>query len=234
MNETKESPKEVVIYDTHYAYDFYEEVKKQILSDTYLEDEDGYGIGCVREKVANLKALGYEDLVKHIIDEFCQDWVQEQSSQNYQDFIEEIKSYDSHASCEGFVMIPYLGLWTGEHKGTPKRYDTLKECIEAICNSCNNYELKVTDCEGCFNVELSHHDGTNNFRIFRLESSYYTGEGDAEEEEIDDDYLYDLGHPSSDRNVLLNVLSKTCRELCFDTLMARETPSPEEWAMKLV
>lgn len=64
------------------------------------------------------------------------------------------------------VVCGELGLWHGRKKIVPTRMSNLISAVY-MCNK-DAYETKVSLVDGHIEMAVTHHDGTNNYKIYKL------------------------------------------------------------------
>lgn len=206
-----------VLYTDDYDYREEERIRNEITNGTDEEFES------IRGKVTDLRSIGRIDLTNKEIETFIQNYMGETSRDNWEDIKAEMDSFDEKRKRDisGYVMLPNIGSWTGRQNGIPKSFTTLNDCISRITNVNYANDLTIRDIDGRFEVAQVHHDSTNYFHIVELIEDSYEYEDEDEDGTytetayIDDDYLYRLGHPSTDGSLMDTFLREKCREVFF-------------------
>ena len=114
-----------------------------------------------------------QEIREHYISEFEQtpeedmdfffEWVHEASSEDFNDFIYELKYSDNNVPC---VILGTLGLWNGRREIIPCR---MMDVVSAIKKCLTNIDVcKIELVNGEIHIEAIHHDGTNKFVIRML------------------------------------------------------------------
>lgn len=129
---------------------------KQVLYDNHNIDYDAYYKEYLEWcEVNNLDPDGRESWA------FIS-WITEQENNDWNNLME---SFDEHCqySC---VVLGKVGTWRGNFDIVPKRFDTLRYAISACVSECDYIVITLED--GVISVKSTHHDGTNEFTIHKL------------------------------------------------------------------
>lgn len=96
--------------------------------------------------------------------EFFHNWVYDTLSMEWDDLMSNIK-YDKNNNVD-CIVVGSLGLWDGRHHIDPKHFPTLERAINACISGCDY--IIITENDGVINIKGIHHDGTNQFNIYKL------------------------------------------------------------------
>lgn len=96
-------------------------------------------------------------------------WLYDSLSMDWDDLMDNIK-YDKNNNVD-CVVTGSLGLWDGRHDIDAKHFPTLDRAINACISGCDY--IIITENEGVINIQGIHHDGTNNFEIYKLNAKGY-------------------------------------------------------------
>lgn len=206
-----------VLYTDTYDGEEAQWVRKEITEGTDEEFET------IRAQINDLSSIHRKDLANLEIERFIQDYTASRSRDDWEDIQAEMNDFDEKRKNEfsGYIILPDVGSWSGRQSGIPMRFRTLNDCISRITNVKFMYELTIKDVDGRLKVVQAHHDSTNYFDIVELADDTYRYEEEDEEgshtetADIDDDYLYRLGHPDTDGTLMDALLRDKCREVCF-------------------
>ena len=96
-------------------------------------------------------------------------WVYNTLEMDWDDFKINLK-YDKENNVD-CVVTGSLGLWYGTRDINAKHFPTLQEAINACITGCDY--ITITEEDGTIFVKASHHDGTNQFEIHKLNAKGY-------------------------------------------------------------
>jgi hypothetical protein len=197
------SKKRTVIYDSmEYCSEDWNNMRNAVMTgNTSLVPEiDPDDLKVAIEDVAYFRKDGREAKAKQACDEFIIRRQAEAAENEYENFKDRLKEYDARNPNTVFIMVPVIQLWTGIRYGIPQYAESLFDCYKKIADACRrfNYELRVVDTAGNLNIQIIHHDGTNNHYVVKLRHKTIRNinpkiEDFASKVEVTPDYLYALG-----------------------------------------
>jgi len=211
MSETKK-PVVHILYTDDYNAEEEERVRQGIAEETDTEFDD------VRNRIKNLRSIRRDDLANREIEEFIRQRLIDRARMDWNAFKMELEAFDKRSDMKrsGYIILPDIGTWRGQQRVAPKRCDTLLDCVRRItANFSGRYKLRFRDEGDGFWIALTHHNGTDYYHIVELLVDTYEEEIDDEAVEVDDDFLYRLGHPSTPASQLQTFLRTQCREIAF-------------------
>lgn len=101
------------------------------------------------------------------------DWVSDALRDQYDNLRRQIERVFPYEEC---VVVGSVGLWYGRRDIEATKVRSVWDAIEKCCRSC---EVVINQVNGHFEIEASHHDGTNWFEIYLLnDKGVYTQNGD--------------------------------------------------------
>lgn len=89
------------------------------------------------------------------------DAVAEMEREEYEDFIGNLES--SYFNASECVIIGTLGLWNGRREIIPVKCDTISHAVKRCLRNAESFEVRLK--RGLIEVDVYHHDGTNEYRI---------------------------------------------------------------------
>lgn len=115
----------------------------------------------------------FEDAYKAYCVEYDEEWIDDNKWQWFTDemdseidfFWDKVKTLDVQA--ERFLLVGTAGTWRGRMSGGMIDRD-LKTLIEKSVNNMDNITIKLVN--GAIEIEACHHDGTNTWTIYALNS----------------------------------------------------------------
>lgn len=128
----------VTIYNNYYGWISEEEVKQELIDCEIVDSEDEITDDMIWERTKDLEELYWDDLRIEL-----------------EAFFEK--------GC-AWLLTGTLGLWDGNHKGG-FIFNTFNEFTKCL-KDCDY--VRITDDMGHFEIECSHHDGTNYFEVKEL------------------------------------------------------------------
>ena len=91
-------------------------------------------------------------------------WQSEQLNNDWEDLMIRIETdIENNVNC---VVTGSIGRWNGTFDIQPKAFATLKLAIDACVSNCDY--IIVSEINGVINIEAIHHDGSNIFKIYKL------------------------------------------------------------------
>ena len=204
-----------------YSDDYDEQEEERIRNEIAEGIDEEFEI--VRKRVGDLQLIGRNDLAKREIETFVVNYMSDNTNTNWESLKTEMACFDKKRGREfsGYVLLSSVGSWTGRQDGIPMWFATLNDCIAKITRVRFANDLTIKDVNGQFEIKQVHHDSTNYFHIVeQIEDTYeYEVEDEdgtyTETTDIDENYLYRLGHPNTDASLMDDFLRNKCREIFF-------------------
>ena len=110
------------------------------------------------------------------------DWQSDMLQMEWEDFITNLENdKENNVNC---VVTGKLGRWNGTFEIDAKAFPTLKSAVLACVSNCDN--VVINEIDGTIDIEAMHHDGTNIFKIHKLNKSgleAYCNDEDFDKEE---------------------------------------------------
>lgn len=128
----------VTIYNNYYGWIDEDEVRQNLIDCERVDSEDEVTDEMVWDEIADLEAMYWDDMV----------W--------------ELESFFEKGCA--WLLTGTIGRWDGNYKGgfIFNTFDEFAKCLK----DCDY--VKITDDMGHFEIECSHHDGTNYFEVKEL------------------------------------------------------------------
>ena len=128
-------------------------------------DASDSNMGEYRQSIADCNDIMPED----VTDQDIYDSMYEDIDVDWDNILSDIDYYDrKHPNAE-YLITGTLGLWDGPHP-VARTEKTLRDAVEACTVSNEDHWVEIKEDQyGCLFVDYHHHDGTNHFKIHKLE-----------------------------------------------------------------
>lgn len=112
-------------------------------------------------------------------------WVLETLSMDWDDIMTNLR-YDKENNVD-CVVVGSVGRWNGTFEIIPKHFSTLIDAITACVQNADY--IVMNEIDGAIDIEAIHHDGHNNFKIYKLNEKGY--DAHCEDKYLEDEEYYD-------------------------------------------